>query len=605
MDVPMPPEVDTYTDKKWGIYGELGSGGNVRVRFIQTALKDTELDSIRLISDIPGSEKWPIKDLFQREVNQSRVSSDIIPYLKNDEEIKFFNPLTLIVLPMSRNTQAIQKQLDFIEEIESSEGYVIEKDTYFKFHIQKNMDYAFIEWDRNKCHLVAVDGQHRLSALKRIKSEPVTAKSPENNIHNWKIPVVILVLAKKTDESEVNVLESVRRTFININKKAEKINRSREILLNDEDVIDVCTQEILEVCHENDLNIEKNNNILPLIFFNWRGVSDKSKRIENVGFKTVLEINELLKNYILLPDGRNENISMRLNLIDNPISSNYESLSPKDTAIVREEFNTQIRDGLLHFISELTPYKKYIKQIRELENQNTTDDVFLHAYYYLKFGNHNAEDQIKELVEEKINILVLEISTIQDSLPNLLSKDIGLRGLFFAFSELYDRFLDIYRDNSLPRFSMLDFSSLIIMYFNQCIEDGWFNKDNARAKKYLTGVIYDNNSHDIINYKYEHAKKGLGSFLVLLVFSKIRNEYVDKSNNNFDSPITEENVEDIWNEYSSNIESSIIAGYKKVHKAKLSPSWEGTLQSLNTKSKELAIIDSNKYFDKLKEYLSF
>lgn len=40
------------------------------------------------------------------------------------------------------------------------------KNNYFKFMILKSdQSFARIEWNEKKCHIVAIDGQHRLSGL--------------------------------------------------------------------------------------------------------------------------------------------------------------------------------------------------------------------------------------------------------------------------------------------------------------------------------------------------------------------------------------------------------------------------------------------------------
>ena len=38
-----------------------------------------------LIEDIKGSDKWQVRDLFQRNVDQNRVEDDLIPFFKNEK----------------------------------------------------------------------------------------------------------------------------------------------------------------------------------------------------------------------------------------------------------------------------------------------------------------------------------------------------------------------------------------------------------------------------------------------------------------------------------------------------------------------------------------
>ena len=52
-----------------GVFGTFGAGMNLEISFLQTALQPDELFHISLVEEIPGSEKWPIRDLFQRNVD--------------------------------------------------------------------------------------------------------------------------------------------------------------------------------------------------------------------------------------------------------------------------------------------------------------------------------------------------------------------------------------------------------------------------------------------------------------------------------------------------------------------------------------------------------
>ena len=68
--MPLPPVSELkYNQQKLGYFGELGSGANARIRFLQSAVTKDELDNITLIEHIPGSERWQIRDLFQRDVD--------------------------------------------------------------------------------------------------------------------------------------------------------------------------------------------------------------------------------------------------------------------------------------------------------------------------------------------------------------------------------------------------------------------------------------------------------------------------------------------------------------------------------------------------------
>ena len=107
----LPPiNRDKFNQQKLGYFGKFGSGGNVEVTYIQTVLDFDFLDKITLIEHIKGSDRWDVQDLFQRNVDDVRVSKEIFPFFQNSETIKFFAPLALVLLPIDGNE--INPQLD-------------------------------------------------------------------------------------------------------------------------------------------------------------------------------------------------------------------------------------------------------------------------------------------------------------------------------------------------------------------------------------------------------------------------------------------------------------------------------------------------------------
>lgn len=116
-----PVRKRAYNQSQDGVYGEFGSGANTKIMFIQTAIRPTDLGKTTLISDIPGSEAWPVPNLFQREVDQRRVSKSLLPYLQDRRRVKFFNPLTLTVLPFDPEKREVLTAMPTITESEEEE----------------------------------------------------------------------------------------------------------------------------------------------------------------------------------------------------------------------------------------------------------------------------------------------------------------------------------------------------------------------------------------------------------------------------------------------------------------------------------------------------
>ena len=73
-----------------GFFGKFGRGSNVEVRYLQSVITHEFLSNIKLIEEIDGSDKWNVKDLFQRNVDHDRVENELVPYFKDKSKVKFF-----------------------------------------------------------------------------------------------------------------------------------------------------------------------------------------------------------------------------------------------------------------------------------------------------------------------------------------------------------------------------------------------------------------------------------------------------------------------------------------------------------------------------------
>ena len=588
-----------YPQRKLGIYGNLGKGENADILFLETVITSAELDNIHLISNIPGSEKWDVKDLFQRDVDDERVTKDVIPYFKDQNKIKYFSPITLILLPTENAKRDIIKEIDYIEPLikkDASEGEVeitYENKGFYKLNLYNNIDpIATIEWNDKTCYLVAIDGQHRLSALKRWRKEP------GSSFEDWKIPVVILNIFKVDKTKKVaSLLEIVRKTFVYINTKSERINRAREIMLNDESVNSIATQELIEYSHKNDLKEldKRDNNIIPLIFYDWQGKVINKKQIEGpASLKSIEEIYSWFKEYLLGEDG-DQTQAKELCLTDlTPPLDGYgpkESLSHEDAKRIRVQFNDIVQPGLMYLLQNFEPYKKYIDKCRQIEIEAIRrSDNAKHAFMKLRFGTHNADPDQDQMVKEEFNNLVEKFSELKNnSIDLIIRQDIGMRGIIYSFAESKERLIT-FRNKSID---WLSFSKEFTSIINEIYSKKWFKKYDdlsAKHREILTHLIFDE-SGSIINYKLQQSKDALGSLIVIMVF------YGFYSKKLFD--VTEDEFENIWGDYANNLRKSYEKGLRRFIKAKLQDDWKDGMKKLNEYVKTEAEVQSSAKIENL------
>lgn len=553
-----PEDTLEYNQKLRGLFGEFGAGNHTKVCFLQTGIKSADLNKLTLVGELSGSEKWPVRDLFQREVDTHRVTHGIIPYIENVDKIKFFPPLTLTILPVCEDAARIVTELAEVPEKEITlEGRLwmsYEVPGCYRFRFIKGQQHnGLVEWDDKKVRVVAIDGQHRLSALKRIVKRPGD-DAARAGLLEWTIPVVILGLRGMSHHTKGNVLNHIRNIFVVINTTAKAPNTARTILLSEESINSICVQELLQTSHENDVKELSHRDAakIPLLFYDWRGEEDRGKPIPSESsIKSSEEIENTLATYIM--GGRRQDFSPQqkdaLGVIPtDSLQKVFQKgrLEPSQTESVREAFKKSLLPGLEHLISEFAPYKQYIAFLWSLESKYISgSDSAKYAFYKLRFGVHGVTEEksandIKEVHDE----IVHEIVKAKSRLPDLIARDIGFRGIVSAFGKLRS----YHKLEHQTSVAWITFAQWFTDALNLAYADHWLDGKDTKKHQRLLHIAH-NERQDVVNYKYDDVDNALGIFVTLLVahYGKMEKKTRDK----------------LWNTYSENLLSTLITGYRK------------------------------------------
>ena len=587
--------IDTYNAKINGFYGELGSDDANQVVFLQTALTPAELDMISLIGDIPGSRKWSVRDLFQRDVDVKRVEDGLIPYFKDESKVKFFNPITLTMLMMDgdeiiRDLPPMTIKPN-VEDGNSNRRYnMVEAKGFFRFKIPLNRSgvpsyyQSSLEWNSRKVKIVAIDGQHRLTALKLYKED-----NPRQDFQNWSIPAVLFSV-KQGATTNTSLLDIIRSIFIYINTEAKTPSRARQILLSDESINCICTQEILEYSHQNDVSDEIDNQKMPLLFYDWRGEQKGSNDVPApAAVKNIVEIHDWLKFYILGEDFEPEQqAALDIDAADELAGIFYDKkISHEAVNSIRERFNADARDGLMYLLQNFTPYQNYINFLRGLEDELDSPS-HRYAFDNLKFGtvgsSRTMNDSIAEAQKEILDrIRAYKLNTT--NMPELLMLDIGMRAVIFAYSRLRPFYTEIQNDEV----SWSDYSPWFTEALNLAYEDGWL-KD--RLEPLIEHISYDNNKNTI-NYQLDKVDSALGAFLVILL-----SRYATKDNQDLIG-----NWQQLYDMYEPDIRSRLTTGYRKDQRINLRDDYPDRGQPFVNAVNAAADNDVEEHFKRLNRYL--
>ncbi len=278
MDQPRPATTIRKTPNFDFIFGRY-SHSQLHVPYFQVSMSFDDIARyLVLVTEMPGasSMNWRIEELFQRDIDWRRVERKIVPYLKQQEEPHFFNSLTIALLPFHGDTVG-----DFsaskgwhAPELENQQHFPADRVRRFgpvtcgywggwSDPIEDNARLGQICWNTNEVCAVAIDGQHRLAAIKEL-GQAGTSSS---------VPVILIVLHPDLGfprSGRQSVIDTLRRLFIDLNKHAQTVSRARQILLDDRDPVSICVRAIIgDQLVEGKAELEETLPRLPLSLVDW------------------------------------------------------------------------------------------------------------------------------------------------------------------------------------------------------------------------------------------------------------------------------------------------------------------------------------------------
>jgi hypothetical protein len=313
---PLLPTSNTEEDTRdynlplYGQKGEYSLSATVRVPYFM-ALMDLkrvtkELKTHEEVS--PSLEtNYNLVELFQRNIDPDRVQKEIVDgYLKNPHKLKFFNSLTIVLLPKD-STGKIVKDFETYPnndpEIPYQHGNQF--DEFFankewerqvfggvQFVSTHSASLSRLRWDSKRVDAVAVDGQHRLKALKlwmeKKNNELVEVEKAT------RIPVIFLLLDStagfKTAGSQNSGIKAIaREIFSDLNKNAREVDMATQIILDDRSVASCCVRSLIT-----DSTCSDDEKLLPLSLLRWQEANNR--------FDQKYYLNSLVNLHLIVED---------------------------------------------------------------------------------------------------------------------------------------------------------------------------------------------------------------------------------------------------------------------------------------------------------------
>lgn len=263
-------------------------------------------DYFKLFEELPQANtgEWTLEELFQRDISWERVDNEILQYLKSTTRPQFFNALTIALLP----GRAESLGGDFgpgvsIPRIDDGGlgapimvgGIQIQ---FYGSDVDMQQGAGKLRWALEHVDAVAVDGQHRLAAIKKYVKE-----ANPDLWRNASVPIIFLLADERVgfstprgEKEKPRSVSALRSVFIDLNKNAKPVSPTRTILLDDLDIVSVCTRSLIG----RSLGDSTEPDRIPLPLVDW--MTDRNKIDDGPFLTTVVLLQEAVTRILGVPD---------------------------------------------------------------------------------------------------------------------------------------------------------------------------------------------------------------------------------------------------------------------------------------------------------------
>lgn len=204
------------------IVGRMGS-----TTFYETTMTAHELAaSVRAARETDDWASASIDERIQRDVNLARIKNTIVPYLANHPD-RFFG--SFIVLAR-KDTLSFEPLSDIVGKLPAAYANAV-----------GNVGFLTMS---GRGELVALDGQHRLLALREVITNPSELGPMASKVGDDEVCVLIIEF-----ESAVKT----RRIFNKVNRNAKPTGRSDNIITSEDDGFAIVARRMLDADYEGPL----------------------------------------------------------------------------------------------------------------------------------------------------------------------------------------------------------------------------------------------------------------------------------------------------------------------------------------------------------------
>ena len=421
------------------------------------------LQHLAPVREMFNLEALDFDQIMQRDIDDARVSGDLIPYLldkKSHDIIKLFPPIIVVVLPnkpaqnvptekYSQVTTHIIKGVDGDYDTKLLRfGEVGSEELAFEEALQGedvlNHDYARLKLNRHRTKLVIVDGQHRAMALlalyrnykdgwgdekrapyKIYYQEWTKAYIDEYGLDSINLPVMFCTFPDldASYDGDYTLPMAAREIFLTLNKTARKVSNTRNILLNDNDIIAHLLRRIMSHIKKSDQRAPHSMRIHNVELDQAR---DRQRLTSPVALTGVSHIYYAIEHVMLTQSSDVSKVSVRrgkffkrtdldayglfqrLDAIDllgqDKADCTRRDMYRSDAAdTLADKFMESYGESILAYYQYFKPFESHNKAVLDLQKLLASDGKSrLEPIFFEGQGNERVFHEHKEKLEERV-----------------------------------------------------------------------------------------------------------------------------------------------------------------------------------------------------------